>query len=95
MFDTVLLTTNVGSITAILQLFLLNPSKAFKPLTHPGFLGTVAHTSQLVWESDAWVVLSHLHNSERGSAAEWGKQHCCRSLRPVTRASCPALGKSV
>lgn len=74
MFDTTSLTTNTGSITAILQLLLLNLSKAFKSLTHPGFLGTVAHASQLVWESDAWVFFPFLHNSDCRSAAEWSKR---------------------
>lgn len=48
MSDTISLTTNTGSITAILQLLLLNPSKVFKPLTRSDHLGTAAHASQLV-----------------------------------------------
>lgn len=72
MFDTILLTTNTRSITAILQLLLLNCSKAFKSLTHPGFLGTVEHESQLVWASDAWAVLTLLYNSDCRSAVANG-----------------------
>lgn len=96
-FVTILLTTDTGNVTAILQLLLLKPSKAFKPLMHLDFLGTVAQVSQLVWESDTWVFFSLLHNLDCRSAVESGanrKHHCCL-LRSVTRDSLRALGKPV
>lgn len=76
------LATDTGSITAIFQLLLLNPSKALKSLTRPGFLGTAAQASQLVWERDAWVFFPLLHSSAWRSAAERGTnwKHLCCSL---------------
>lgn len=73
-FDVVLLTTNAGSTTVILQLLQVNPPEAFKPLPQPGCLGAAAHASQLVRESDAWVFFPLLHNSDCRRAAEWSKQ---------------------
>lgn len=47
MFYVVSLTTNAGSMTAILQVLQVNPPEAFKPLPQPGCLGAAAHVSQV------------------------------------------------
>lgn len=57
------------SITAI---FTPSSVEIFLGFYPPWLLGTVAHISQLVRESDAWKFLPLLHNSESGNAVESG-----------------------